>query len=391
MKHDSQLVSPALAVAVGMLGLAAAMGIGRFAFTPLMPLMQEHAGLTLAQGGWLAAANYAGYLAGALWCVRANPDPGAAARTGLAGVALFTLAMAVTVALPWWLLWRFLAGVASALVLIGISAWALQRLAGAQRIHWAGGVFAGIGIGIVFAGLVSFVVGVRGLGPSVGWLVLGAAATVIFATTWRQFAAAQSASASLGPMGTPRFDSDAWMLIGCYGTFGFGYIIPATFLPSLARNLLADPAIFGWIWPVFGTAAAASTIAASLLMRNVAPRKVWVACQVAMAIGVVAPAIAPNIGMLLVAAIATGGTFVVLTMAGMQEARRVAGSAAPRLIAAMTAAFALGQLLGPIVVSVFSSGTRALHGPSIAAAVVLVAGAAILTASRRPRDAFSSI
>jgi predicted MFS family arabinose efflux permease len=142
---------------------------------------------------------------------------------------------------------------------------------------------------------------------------------------------------------------------------------------------------------VFGTAAAASTIAASLLMRNVAPRKVWVACQVAMAIGVVAPAIAPNIGMLLVAAIATGGTFVVLTMAGMQEARRVAGSAAPRLIAAMTAAFALGQLLGPIVVSVFSSGTRALHGPSIAAAVVLVAGAAILTASRRPRDAFSSI
>ena len=50
-------------------GLAAAMGIGRFAFTPLMPLMQEHAGLTLAQGGWLAAANYAGYLAGALLCV----------------------------------------------------------------------------------------------------------------------------------------------------------------------------------------------------------------------------------------------------------------------------------------------------------------------------------
>ena len=43
-----------------MLGLAAAMGIGRFAFTPLMPLMQAHSGLSLAQGGWLAAANYAG-------------------------------------------------------------------------------------------------------------------------------------------------------------------------------------------------------------------------------------------------------------------------------------------------------------------------------------------
>ena len=52
------MVSAAWAVAVGMLGLAAAMGIGRFAFTPLMPLMQEHAVLTMAQGGWLAGANY---------------------------------------------------------------------------------------------------------------------------------------------------------------------------------------------------------------------------------------------------------------------------------------------------------------------------------------------
>ena len=90
------MVSATWAVAVGILGLAAAMGIGRFAFTPLMPLMQEHAVLTLAQGGWLAAANYAGYLAGALFCVFANPNPSAAARARLAGVALFTLAMGLT-------------------------------------------------------------------------------------------------------------------------------------------------------------------------------------------------------------------------------------------------------------------------------------------------------
>jgi hypothetical protein len=88
------MVSAAWAVAVGMLGLAAAMGIGRFAFTPLMPLMQEHAVLTMAQGGWLARTT--GYLAGALLCVFANPNPGAAARAGLSGVALFTFAMGLT-------------------------------------------------------------------------------------------------------------------------------------------------------------------------------------------------------------------------------------------------------------------------------------------------------
>ena len=133
-----QVASPTVVVAVGMVGLASAMGIGRFAFTPLMPLMQAHSGLTLTEGGWLAAANYAGYLVGALLCVFADPKPGVAARAGLAGVAFFTLAMGVTADFPWWLLWRFVAGVASALVLVGISAWALQRLGRAERAHWAG-------------------------------------------------------------------------------------------------------------------------------------------------------------------------------------------------------------------------------------------------------------
>ena len=385
------MVSTAWAVAVGMLGLAAAMGIGRFAFTPLMPLMQEHEVLTLAQGGWLAAANYAGYLAGALLCVFANPNPGAAARAGLAGVALFTLAMGLTADFQWWLLWRFAAGVASALVLVGISAWALQRIARAERAHWAGWVFAGVGAGIVFAGLVSLVIGLRGTGPSTGWLVLGAAATLVLVLTWPQFSGSQATSATRAPMRRQGFDADAWLLIGCYGIFGFGYIIPATFLPSLARQLLADPAVFGWIWPMFGLAAAVSTIAASLLLRDAAPRRVWALCQVVIAAGAMAPVVASNVGMLLVAAICIGGTFMILTMAGMQEARRVAGNAAPRLIAAMTAAFAMGQLLGPIVVSVLPSSGNPLYAASIAAAVLLIAGAAILTASYRPRDAPSSI
>ena len=94
--RTKQATSPVADVVIGMLGLAAAMGVGRFAFTPLMPLMQAQSDLSLAQGASLAAANYAGYLAGALACVLADPRPGAAARAGLAGVALFTLAMGLT-------------------------------------------------------------------------------------------------------------------------------------------------------------------------------------------------------------------------------------------------------------------------------------------------------
>ena len=54
----------------GLAALAVAMGIGRFAFTPMLPMMQDDAGVSLAQGGYLASANYLGYLAGALWAMR---------------------------------------------------------------------------------------------------------------------------------------------------------------------------------------------------------------------------------------------------------------------------------------------------------------------------------
>src|SRR2546430_13524654 len=54
----------------GLAALAVAMGIGRFAFTPLLPMMQDDAGISLAQGGYLASANYLGYLAGALLAMR---------------------------------------------------------------------------------------------------------------------------------------------------------------------------------------------------------------------------------------------------------------------------------------------------------------------------------
>src|SRR5207344_744992 len=172
MMQTKQAAAPIADVVVGMLGLAAAMGIGRFAFTPLMPLMQAQSGLTVAQGGWLAAANYAGYLAGALLWVLANPNPVIATRAGLVGVAVFTLAMGLTGDFAWWLVWRFVAGIASGFVLVGISAWTLQRLACADRAHWAGWTFAGVGVGIAFAGILSLVIGIYGMSPTFGWLLL---------------------------------------------------------------------------------------------------------------------------------------------------------------------------------------------------------------------------
>src|SRR6185436_298795 len=102
----------------GLIALAVAMGIGRFAFTPLMPMMQGDAGLGLSQAGWLASANYAGYLAGALAAMRMRGSPGAIIRIALAAIVVTTAAMAATGEWVAWLVLRFAAGIASAWVLV---------------------------------------------------------------------------------------------------------------------------------------------------------------------------------------------------------------------------------------------------------------------------------
>lgn len=366
-----------VAVVVGFAGLAAAMGIGRFALTPLLPLLASQSGLTLAGGSALAASNYAGYLAGAVWCALVAGNPAKLAKVGLAAVAITTLAMGVTGNFAAWLVLRFAAGVASALVLVGISSWTLHALAQAHRAHWAGGVFAGVGVGIAFAGALVLVFGASGFTPDAAWIALGVAALLVGVLTWRPLAAGDVQQRVFARR-RQRFGAEAWLLIVCYAAFGFGYIVPATYLPSLAREVLDSPAAFGAVWPVFGLAAAASTVVTSFLLRSVPPRRVWIASQIVMALGVAVPAFLRGVASLVLAAICVGGTFMVLTMAGLQEGRRVGGEAATRLMAAMTASFAVGQLAGPIVVGMLASHPRALDIASVAAALLLVASSLAL-------------
>src|SRR5690554_7804774 len=61
------LLSPRYRVLLaGVFSQLLCIGIARFAYTPLLPVMQQQAWLSDAQGGWLAALNYAGYMLGAL-------------------------------------------------------------------------------------------------------------------------------------------------------------------------------------------------------------------------------------------------------------------------------------------------------------------------------------
>jgi MFS family permease len=375
--HGAPAPSAARIACIGLLGLAAAMGIGRFAFTPLLPLMQAHEGLTLTQGGWLAGANYLGYLLGALACAARPPQAARAARWGLIGVAVFTLATVVMgdFALRWML--RFGAGVSSALVLVGVSSWALPLLAARQRSDLSGWVFAGVGVGITAAGVVGFAAGVLHSAPAWAWLALGLIAASVAVFALRELHAPVGTASSAASVRAPPLRASDWALVLCYGAFGFGYIIPATFLPAFARALVDDPRAFGAVWPVFGLAAAASTVLATRWLPAWRPQAVWAASQVVMAFGVLVHALAPNLTTTVLSALCVGGTFMVATMAGIQHARQAAADRAPRLIATMTAAFALGQLIGPLTIR-GTSGAGVALWPSVLAALLLLASSAAL-------------
>lgn len=338
----------------GFVALAVAMGIGRFAFTPLLPMMQQDAGVSVAAGGWLASANYLGYFLGALSVVWLRIRAAPAIRAGLLMIGMATLAMGLTHRFAVWWLLRAVAGIMSAWVLVFVSAWCLEKLAPLRRPILSGMVFAGVGAGIAAAGALSIALMYMGTGSAHAWIAFGVLALVLTAVIWPLFdAAAAAAPQKTEPPaeGGLRWDRECLRLILCYGAFGFSYIIPATFLPVMARQAVHEPLIFGLSWPIFGLAALVSTLAAAVLQGSIGNRRLWIVSHLVMAFGVALPVFRPDIIGILLAALFVGGTFMVITMTALREAREVAGRHATGLIAAMTAAFAAGQIAGPIGVS----------------------------------------
>ena len=366
-------MTPHLRLALaGLAALALAQGIGRFAFTPLLPMMQDDAGVSLAQGGVLAAANYLGYLVGAMWAMRPAPAV-LVIRLSTAFVAAATLAMGFTHGIALWMVLRFVAGVASAWSLVYVAAWCIARLKPGSM----GVVFAGVGSGVALAGLLCLVLAKAGASSTQGWIVLGVVATMIAAFVWPVFSGTAEGARRLDAR--LAWTPEAVRLVLCYTAYGFAYIIPATFVPAMAKAIVPDPAIFGWAWPLFGATAAGSTILVARWQARLGARRVWMIAAFVLAAGTAAPLIVPGLAGILLAAVLVGGTFVTITMAGLQVAREVAGPAAAPLMAAMTAGFGLGQIAGPLLVA--QLGERGIP-IALAGSALLVAVSGLVLASK---------
>lgn len=378
--------TPVQLALAGMTVLALALGIGRFLLTPLLPLMQADAGLSLVGGGWLASINNGGYLAGALLCTLWKLPQRATLRSGLVLVVLGTLGMGL---MPWlwlWLLCRFVAGVAAAVLMVHGIAWCTAHLRTHGRIGLESVLYSGPGIGIVISGTLVATMHGGGLDSARWWLAFGAASAIASALVWRLLdtpghVVANRADAS-GEGAGP-----AWPLVAIYGLFGFAYVIPATFLPLIADAQLHLPALREWFWPLYGVA----TVSASLLLGALPQVRNNYAglagCCLSMLLGAVLCLYWATPAGLALGTVLEGAALTPVVMFTMREAARLAPRNHARLIGALTAAFGIGQIVGPVVAATLAARLHGFAAPLELAGLATAAALALALSRVRHRVA----
>lgn len=366
-----------------MVTLAVAMGLGRFAFTPMLPVMLHEGKLDLQDGGLLASLNYLGYFVGAVSCAAIRVKPATMVRGGLVATAALLLGMGLLQGFTAWGVLRAAAGVMSAWVFVFASGWGLRRLAETQSPTLGGVIYTGPGIGIALTGLLGGAMG--RWGSEVGWIGLGMVALVLIAVIWRVFddgaAWAQNAAASVAPVQSAAESSsarrDAGWMVGLYGLAGFGYIITATFLPVIARQALPGSPWPDFFWPLFGLAIIPGALIGARAPTHWDNRLLLAVAYALQAVGVVLSVAWPTIAGFALGSLLLGMPFTAITLFAVREARRLRGNAAAGLIGYATASYGVGQILGPLFAAPLAQRTGSFAIPLLVAAAVLAVGAVL--------------
>lgn len=368
--------------------LAIGMGIARFAYTPILPAMRADAGLSVLLGGYLATANYFGYLIGAIWTMFARRfGLKLTARTMLM-VSLFaayatTAAMATTENFLVWTLLRFISGIASAWLMIYASALVLDASAASNENAklMLGVHYAGVGCGIVLSGLLVAVLESAGFAWSRLWLAESALILVLFPLAFGALRTPSTPAAERQAVPSSEHAANSsgigW-LIAAYFCAGLGYIVSATFLPSIAKQhpQLVSFASFGWI--LVGISAIPSNYLWSWILARIGHLPALIIAMGIQAVGVVLPVLSPSPPALLASAAILGGTFMGIVTIANAKARLAAPQRTAEIVAAMTAAYGVGQIIGPMIAGKFAEARGDFSTGLWIAAATLVVGVALL-------------
>jgi predicted MFS family arabinose efflux permease len=375
----------------GLLAMAAAIGVGRFVYTPILPPMVEALQLSKAQAGLIASANFVGYLAGALLAALRLPGSRRAWLMGALAVNVAALAaMGLTTAMPLFLLLRLVAGVASAFGLVFSSALVLDRLASAGRSGLSAVHFAGVGSGIAASAALVAILVQAGAAWSSLWFASAALAAVAGLAVARMVPTDSGASVTAAPSTRSKVSAEFVALTAAYGLFGFGYIITGTFIVDMVRSTANLRPLEPYIWVLFGLSAVPSVALWTALGRRWGILKTFAVASIVEAAGVAASALVLHAVSVVIAALFVGGTFMGLTALGLIAARDAGGGDPRGRIALVTASFSFGQILGPAFAGVVYDASGSLALPSLVAAAALVIAAALSVVAEYQRRVSSA-
>ncbi|MFJ4196035.1 MFS transporter [Pseudomonas sp. NPDC089534] len=385
-------MSPLIRLLASFVALMMAMGIGRFALTPQMPHLLSEGQVDLTAAGLIAAANYLGYLLGAVDAMFARRPEQVRGRLhgGLWLCVLLTLASFWADGFWSHLILRFGTGVASAWVLVMITALSQPLALAAGRPRLGAAVFAGPGLGIFLTGLLALASHLLNQTSATLWLIYAAVALAMLLAIVR-ILPQPAAPAAAAPVTTGAPARGIARLAVVYALYGVGYIIPATFLSQMANAQFHGQWQADLFWPCFGLASALGVVLVSLRRPDAGTTRHWLLATLWLqAAGVFACLLGSGAGLAL-GVILCGTPFLACMQLVMQRSRELAPHATQRNAGLLTACFAVGQLSGPLLAALSSHFSGGLQPALvIAGSGLLVAGGLALQPLRADRGLCAS-
>ncbi|MBK3494114.1 YbfB/YjiJ family MFS transporter [Viridibacillus sp. YIM B01967] len=339
----------------GILFLVVAMGISRFALTPILPFMREDTGLSVETAGMLASANYVGYFIGALWAGFISQHPKAILGWCALINVLSIFGMGLLDGLWVWLVLRLIAGITGGLMFVLTSSMLMDYLAGYLLTKWSGYIFSGIGLGIALSGIFVPVLA-SSFSWQEAWVGLGVLSVLCVLTTlflWRKLTPyEQDKKAFVSEKIWKGFMP--WIAIA-YALEGLGYIVTGTFLVDIIHEIhdLRDYAAYSWV--VVGIGAIPSAPVWIMLMSKYSPVRMISAAYVLQVIGIVLPIVSPSIFGVMASAFLFGMTFVGIVTMTTSYARQLFPTKSASVVSSLTTVYALGQIVGPLIAGKLAS------------------------------------
>lgn len=362
----------------GVCSLILAMGIARFAYTPLLPLMVGEAGLSHVAGGWLAAINYTGYLAGVFLASRISSAvlKDQLYRWGMVVAVLSTAMMAISTDFYIWAISRFVAGLSTAAGLMIGSGLILNWLMRHQHPSELGIHFSGIGFGIAISALATILMH-QYLQWDAQWLALAGlgALLLIPALGWFPSAPNDYIVANQNLIMQPASPNVKFMRLFTVAYFcaGFGYVVTATFMVAIINDLPSLSGVGGWMFFMVGVVAVPSCILWDLIARKTGDVNALVLASVLEVIGIIAPTLGFGFAGAVVGAVLYGATAIAIVSLTLTMAGRYYPAQPAKMMGKMSIAYGLAQIIAPALTGWVTDGQSGyVTGLYIAAGVMSI-------------------